>query len=199
VALKNALDVQGMYVDDAQTGYSFRNYKDWLLLGGGGHRTGKQGGGYESLGELYRTAYPHGVEEFSWAAQDCMSLDHVPYIGKYAGKTAGWYVASGFNKWGMTGAMTAAMVLSDMIAGKKNPFEEVFSPSRNMITPQLFCNAAEAVGSLLTPTGKRCPHMGCVLKWNREEHTWDCPCHGSRFTEKGKVLNNPATDDMKDE
>jgi Rieske Fe-S protein len=41
--------------------------------------------------------------------------------------------------------------------------------------------------------------MGCVLKWNREEHTWDCPCHGSRFTEKGKVLNNPATDDMKDE
>ncbi len=199
VALKNALDVQGMYVDDAQTGYSFRNYKDWLLLGGGGHRTGKQGGGYEGLRELYHIAYPHGVEEFSWAAQDCMSLDHVPYIGKYAGKTAGWYVASGFNKWGMTGAMTAAMVLSDVIAGKKNPFEEVFSPSRNMITPQLFCNAVEAVGSLLTPTGKRCPHMGCVLKWNREEHTWDCPCHGSRFTENGKVLNNPATDDMKDE
>ena len=44
-------------------------------------------------------------------------------------------------------------------------------------------------------TVPRCPHLGCALKYNAQEHSWDCPCHGSRFTEDGKLLNNPATDD----
>ena len=47
----------------------------------------------------------------------------------------------------------------------------------------VFCMAAnglEAALSLLTPTVPRCPHMGCALKYNAAEHSWDCPCHGSR-------------------
>ncbi len=42
----------------------------------------------------------------------------------------------------------------------------------------------------------RCPHLGCALKWNPREHTWDCSCHGSRFGEDGRLLDNPATGDM---
>jgi Rieske Fe-S protein len=38
--------------------------------------------------------------------------------------------------------------------------------------------------------------MGCALKYNKVEHTWDCPCHGSRFDEYGELINNPATDDL---
>ena len=38
--------------------------------------------------------------------------------------------------------------------------------------------------------------MGCALKWNTAEHSWDCPCHGSRFSEDGKVPNNPANGDL---
>jgi len=46
--------------------------------------------------------------------------------------------------------------------------------------------------NLLTPTTKRCPHLGCALKWNPVEHTWDCPCHGSRYDYTGRLLSGPA-------
>lgn len=196
IALENAQNVNGMFVDESQTGLSFRNYREFLLLGGGGHRTGKKGGNWNELREFAKNNYPNGVEKYFWAAQDCMSLDHIPYIGRYSKNTVDLYTASGFNKWGMTGAMLSAMLLSDMVCGVHNDFEEVFSPSRNMIKPQLFIIGFESVTNLLTPSKKRCPHLGCALKWNPDEHSWDCACHGSRFSEDGKVLDNPANGDL---
>lgn len=197
IALENAGNVSGMYVDENKKGMSFRNYGDLLLLGGGGHRTGKKGGSWNELRAFAKTYYPEAKEKYFWSAQDCMSLDCVPYIGQYSKNTPDFYVATGFNKWGMTSSMAAAEILADLITDRKNDFADVFSPSRSMLKLQLPVNGFESVIGLLTPSKKRCPHLGCALKWNEAEHSWDCPCHGSRFSEDGKVLDNPANGNLR--
>ena len=197
IALENAGDVSGMYVDENKKGMSFRNYGDLLLLGGGGHRTGKKGGSWNELRAFAKTYYPEAKEKYFWSAQDCMSLDCVSYIGQYSKNTPDFYVATGFNKWGMTSSMAAAEILADLIMDRKNDFADVFSPSRSMLKLQLPVNGFESVIGLLTPSKKRCPHLGCALKWNEAEHSWDCPCHGSRFSEDGKVLDNPANGNLR--
>lgn len=196
IALENAPQINGMYVDEAEKGMSFRNHRNLLLLGGGDHRTGKTGGNWKELRDFSSRNYPEAKEKYYWAAQDCMSLDEIPYIGQYADSTPNFYTATGFNKWGMSGAMVAADILCDIITEGSSEYGKLFNPSRNMIKPQLFVNAAESMINLLTPTKKRCPHLGCALKWNSAEHSWDCPCHGSRFDEKGKLLDNPANDNL---
>lgn len=193
IAIENGPNMNGMYVDEAQKGMSFRNYGKLLIIGGGDHRTGKSGGNYTELRQFAQKYYPDQIERYSWATQDCMSLDGVPYIGHYSKSTENLYVATGFNKWGMTSSMVSAMILSDMVLGKTNEFAAVFSPHRSMMKPQLLINGFEALTNLLTISTKRCPHMGCALKWNGAEFTWDCPCHGSRFQQDGKLIDNPAT------
>lgn len=196
LALEGVGALEGMYLDEAKNGFSFRSSGECLLLGGGGHRTGKESNGWADLEAFAREHYPEAKELARWATQDCMSLDAMPYIGAYSRGTEGLYVATGFNKWGMTSAMAASMILSDLIEGKENPYAQVVDPSRTMLHPQLAMNGLEAAVNLLTPTRPRCPHLGCALKWNPQEHSWDCPCHGSRFTKEGRLLENPSTGDL---
>lgn len=98
----------------------------------------------------------------------------------------------------MTGSMVAALAVCDRLTGRTNDWADVFDPSRSILKPQLLVNGFEAVVNWLTPSEKVCPHLGCALKWNRAEHSWDCPCHGSRFTAEGTLLDNPATGDLPD-
>ena len=196
LALENAPIPEEMYLDAQENGLSFRSWGDNLLLGGGGHRTGKKGGGWAELEAFAREHYPDANIVSRWATQDCMSLDGIPYIGQYSASTPNLYVATGFNKWGMTTSMAAAQILTDLIRGRENPYASLFSPSRSILHRQLGVNALESTVNLLTPSRKRCPHLGCALKWNTQERSWDCPCHGSRFSEDGKLLDNPATGDL---
>lgn len=194
-AYANCHNSKGMYVDEDEKGFSFRTHDNLLLIGGGSHRTGKNGGCWQEIDQFAKKYYNCSEPEYSWAAQDCMSLDKIPYIGRYSKNTPDLYVATGFNKWGMTSSMVASIILTDMIWGRKNDFIEVFSPQRSCFKSQLFVNSFESITNLLTPTLKRCPHLGCALKWNKAEHSWDCPCHGSRFEKDGKLIDNPATGD----
>lgn len=196
LAIEGAEKVGGMYADESKSGLSFRDCGELLLLGGGSHRTGKRGGAWRELEQFERKNYNGAKIRYRFATQDCMTLDGVPYIGRYSRNTPELFVATGFNKWGMTSSMVAARLLTDMVLGKENKYAAVFDPSRTIIRPQLAVNAFETVVNFATPTTKRCPHLGCALKWNPEERSWDCPCHGSRFTENGELIDNPATGDI---
>lgn len=192
LALKNAPRLHGMYVNGDGNGISARSQGEYMLLSGGAHRTGRRCGGWRELQSFASHYFPYAKENFAWAAQDCMSLDGLSYVGRYSAFTPDYYVATGFNKWGMTASMSAAMLLRDLILERDNEMEKIFSPQRSIWHRQLLCNAGEVILDFFTPTVKRCPHLGCALKWNAAEHSWDCPCHDSGFSEKSALLENPV-------
>ncbi|HFE9682941.1 TPA: FAD-dependent oxidoreductase [Clostridium perfringens] len=240
LALENKSEVDGMYIDLNKEGYSFRTYNNLLLLGGISHRTGEneEGGSYDELRKVAKRLYPKAKEKYHWSAQDCMTIDGIPYIGRYSSETPSIYVATGFNKWGMTSSMVSAMIISDMILEKENDFSEIFSPRRfdlslsinniandlietakNFIAQKVYIPSSEIehiknghggiieyngekVGVYKNKEGKeffvstKCTHLGCQLSWNADELTWDCPCHGSRFDYKGRLIGSPATKDL---
>ena len=214
--------LNGMYYGIDKGGLSFRCAEGKMLLGGGSHRAGKKfcgcenkerhaqnndrirtQEGYKYLREMAHQYYTGAKETTHWAAQDCMPHDKIPFIGRYSVMRPNWYVATGFQKWGMTSSMIAAMIVSDLIVGRKNPYEKVFSPQRILFRAGIkdFCiDMGESVLSLtkgwLGKKEKRCRHMGCRLVWNEEEESWDCPCHGSRFGKNGELIDNPAQKNM---
>ena len=134
LALENTPPMDGMWIfaDGASNAFSFRRWNGLLLLGGGGHRCGENsaGGRYDTLRQKARTWFPDCRETARWSAQDCVTADSVPYIGRYAASRPDWYVATGFRKWGMTTSMVAAMLLRDSICGRENAFAAVFDPGR---------------------------------------------------------------------
>ncbi len=195
--------LDGMYYGIDKDGLSFRHADGKLLLGGGSHRTGKKKKtgteGFCFLRKKIKQYYPQAEEATCWAAQDCMPHDGIPFIGYFSMKHDNWYVATGFQKWGMTSAMVSAMIISDLICGKENPYASVFSPQRLHIRAgykKWFIDVWESMIGLtrgvFVKKERRCKHMGCALEWNEEEESWDCPCHGSRYTRDGKRIDNPA-------
>lgn len=194
--------MKGMYYGIDTDGLSFRRAGELLLLGGSSCRTGKNtcGGAFDALRQAAKKYYPECEEEFHWAAQDCMPHDGIPFIGKYSIFTPQLYVATGFQKWGMTSSMIAALLLRDEICGMGNPCRKLFTPQRINFRAgivNLLCDIGVSFKGLTFGLfGRpRCSHMGCKLKWNPEEKSWDCPCHGSRFDNNGKLLDNPSKKD----
>ncbi|MBQ2230356.1 MAG: FAD-dependent oxidoreductase, partial [Oscillospiraceae bacterium] len=190
---------------------------DLVLFGGEGHRTGENSGGgkYEALRKRASGFFQNSRVKTYWSAQDCVTADGVPYIGRYSDSTPNWYVATGFQKWGMTTSMASAMILRDMICGRENPYADAFDPGRFDLkaVAGTFSEGAQAVKGLtrsllnipqaykdesgeVHAVSVKCPHLGCQLTWNPDEKTWDCPCHGSRFTANGELISGPAQEDL---
>jgi len=230
----------GMYVNAENPSRSLRcqnSEKGELILAvGENHKTG-QG---EDMNRHYHNLIDFAGEIFTirdipfrWSTQDCMTLDGVPYVGRYQSDTPNLFIATGFEKWGMTNSMVSAILIKDLITGRENPWREVYNPSRKNILGSvknyivenadlakhlikgkiapLPDNAeinpgegkavdidGERTGAYRDESGElhlvntTCTHMGCELNWNSAERTWDCPCHGSRFTYRGDIVEGPA-------
>jgi len=132
LALEGIEPLQNYYlgIDD---GLSFRSWGNILLLGGSGYRTGenRQGGQYERLEQIAKRHWPHRRILCRWSAQDCIPMDGIPYIGRYAESRPHWLVATGFQKWGMSTSVAAAETLRDLALGRAPaPDSTVFSPQR---------------------------------------------------------------------
>ncbi len=154
-------EFHGMYLDADQNGFTFRKYKDYLILGGGYHRTGqyKPINSYGRIENAARKWYPNSKIKYTWSAQDCMTPDSVPYIGRYSVRTPNIYVATGFNKWGMTSSMVSAMIISDMITGRENEYRKVFIPRRLMLSgSRVFLKDAAIITISLLSEHLKIPH-----------------------------------------
>ena len=197
VAVEGAPHFAEMGADGTGNGISFRRCGDLLLLGGGAHRTGTAGGGFAALEKEVAALLPAARVVKRFAAQDCMTLDGMPYVGRYAMGLADVFVATGFGKWGMTSAMLSAMLLRDLICKNSTPYAALFAPNRHMPPLRLLRETGAVLRHYLRPTLPRCPHLGCALRFNRQERSWDCPCHGSRFTPEGKLIDAPAKSDLR--
>jgi glycine/D-amino acid oxidase-like deaminating enzyme len=187
-----------------EKGFEYRRVGENILCDGVRVRTGQKP--YKSK---YRVLEKHLHRHFGeykeitrFCAQDCITMDHLPYAGLYSGGAENVFVISGFNKWGMTNSYITSGVVVDMVLGKLAPKakfkDNIYTPQRN----DLFAGIIETIPHIgvvvasfwnrLFRRGPVCSHMGCKLKWNKDEQTWDCPCHGSRFDAKGQIINNPA-------
>lgn len=108
-----------------------RNAQKYLICVGGPHKVG-HGDGIDQLNSLEQCAYEHfGLKEIThrWGAQNYKSADFVPYIGPKT-QNSNIYIATGFSSHGLVYGTVAAMVMSDLITKKKNPFAAIYKPSR---------------------------------------------------------------------
>ena len=184
-----------------------------LLTGGAGHPVARVSSEAEHVEELRAWTeryFPGAVETHSWAAQDYTSHDGIPYVGKLPRGGGRIYVATGYDKWGMTNGVAAALNVSAQLLGGQLPWARTLG--RRITRPRgaarvLDINARTGVAAtraladrVLHPTPEKppfCTHLGGTLKWNDAEQSWDCPLHGSRFDASGKVLEGPATKRLK--
>lgn len=124
----------GMYISAEEPVTSFRTADNLLLVGGSGHKTGSTNinldNSYLNLENYVKGFYPDAEVKYRWTTEDCVSLDKIPYIGKFSKLFDNIYVATGYKKWGMTTSHVAAKIISDDILGKENKYASIYSATR---------------------------------------------------------------------
>ena len=130
---------EGMYINTKEPILSFRtaqyNNKKLLLIAGGNHKTGhspesEEFYGYDFLEKEAKKLYPNSKVIYKWNTRDCITLDKVPYIGEFSNMMPNVYVATGFNKWGMTSSNVAANIITDGILGIENKYVDIYNSIR---------------------------------------------------------------------
>ena len=210
IALSGAKPPDGMFLSVGEPVVSVRDEPEraLVLVGGHGHVTGRTSSPQRHLDRLRSWAaatFPDATEEFAWGAQDYRPFDAVPDVVVLPWSDGRVHVATGYGKWGMTNGVAAALAISADTLGELPEWaKRMRGPANGRAVVDLAAFnvgvAARMVNSLpARVTGARpiCTHLGGVLCWNDAENTWDCPLHGSRFSESGEVLEGPAVSALK--
>ena len=174
-------------------GLTYRDHADGILIGGFDHRTGRP-----KCDKYFDILHPNPTHK--WSANDCMTFDHIPYAGRmFRFFCRNAFVISGFGKIGMTNSYACAKIVTDTINKHRNPYKGIFRPTRilnirvwHKVAWNFLQDGAGLLAGLFSSRKRRCPHMGCRLKFNPNTKTYDCPCHGSRFTNEGDIIVAPA-------
>jgi Rieske Fe-S protein len=214
-----------------------------LIVGGEDHKTGQADDAdqrFRRLESWTRERFPVATSfEFQWSGQVMEPVDSLALIGRNPLDHDNVYIATGDSGNGMTHGTIAGMLITDLIAGRQNPWTDLYDPSRktlgalkdftkenlnvaaqyaDVVTPGEVSDVTEikpGEGAVVRRGTKKvavyrdesgglversafCTHLGCVVRWNSTEKTWDCPCHGSRFHHDGHVVNGPAIKALSD-
>ncbi|GIN21281.1 MAG TPA: FAD-dependent oxidoreductase [Bacillus bacterium] len=132
----------GMYISSNKPTRSFRSVKingeDMLLVIGESHKTGQgvpEIDHYEALEKDAAKLFGAKKVLYRWSAQDLVTPDKVPYIGRISENHSNVFIATGFRKWGMAHGTLSGMLISDLITGRDNPYEKLYAPSRFPLDP----------------------------------------------------------------
>lgn len=133
---------EGMHISVDNPTRSVRLLRDgdrtFLMIGGEGHKVGQEPDTeacYQRLEATARERFGLTKIDYRWSTQDTVSVDEVPYIGRYTRHSDHLFTATGFRKWGMTNGTLAAMLLTDRIAGRDNEWA-AFYDSKRLDIPQ---------------------------------------------------------------
>ena len=140
-----AADPEGMFINSGTPTRSIRTLRDgdqvFIQVGGNGHKTAAEEdtpSRYDQLDDFLRQHWPAaGETTHRWSTQDYMPHDQVPYVGRLRRDADHLYVATGYNKWGMTNGTAAAMIIADAILGRRNPWAELYDSKRLVRRPGL--------------------------------------------------------------
>jgi glycine/D-amino acid oxidase-like deaminating enzyme len=183
-------EFEGVYI--GINDISFRYHENYLITIGADQKMGHAEGAYQELDKRVKAKFRVKEQLIRWSAHDQNSGDLVPYIGIYHPDSKRSFAATGFKAWGITHAMVAARIITDLISGRQNRWSSLFYSGRTTGALKTAAQQTKSVIEEMVKFGKRCTHMGCTLADNSEDDTFDCPCHGSRFDKTGQILWGPA-------
>ncbi|TDO20156.1 FAD-dependent oxidoreductase [Pedobacter duraquae] len=239
IKLKNGDYPEALVYDMQEPYHYFRTHEiegqPYLILGGEDHKTGHENPeqAFKALEDYTRKYYYVESVDYKWSSQYYVPSDGLPFIGLIPGES-NTYVATGYNGNGMMLGTIAGKLISDLILGKENKYQKLFSPSRikpvagfsefikenadvayHFVADRFaaedidsFKDLAAGTGAVvdykgdqlavykddqgkITALNPTCTHAGCTVKFNAEEKSWDCPCHGGRFDLQGQVISGP--------
>lgn len=179
---------------------SIRTYLDYLIYLSNSHTINKSNDDKYNFNELIKKISDLNLKaDYLWSNIDIITNDGLPYIG-FIDKNL--LIATGYNTWGLATSILAGTIIKDLIINEDNKYIPLFNPKRNSMGKilgsfnALYKNISGYICGQKGNYNKKCSHMGCKLLFNEIEKTWDCPCHGSRFSLDGKVIMSPANEDI---